>query len=135
MSGTAVVAYLLSQNAPLVAVVPAARIFAADELPMGTTLPAINVSNVSSSKRLTVSMADASKMHTERVQVTVHAKSGVSRATVVALVRAALPVSRGAVNGVKVDSILPDQEADLSQPEADIHEHALDFFVKWTAAN
>lgn len=133
MSGSAVVAYLLSQNAPLVALVPAARILASPELPMRTTLPAINVAEISSVPRLTVTMPSGARMHTERVQVMVHAKSRASLASILALVRTALPHTRGTVNSVKVDSILPDIESvDLSQPESGIYERSIDYFVKWT---
>lgn len=134
MSGPAVVAYLLSQNAPVVAAVPAARIFAAPELPMGTALPAISVWSVSRAERLTVGMSESSRFQVERVQVMVHAKTEPSKDSILALVRAALPVSRGTVNGVKVDSILPDLVGpDLSQPDAGIYEQSRDFMVKWSS--
>lgn len=134
MSGPAVVAYLLSQSAPLTAAVPAARILAAPELPPKTALPAINVVGISSVPRVPVAAGAAGRLFTERVQVMVHAKSGASLASILALVLAALPVSRGTVNGVKVDAVLPDIEGvDLSQPEAGIFEKSWDFTVRWRA--
>jgi hypothetical protein len=88
MSGPAVVAYLLSQSAGLTALVPSARIIASPDLPQRTTLPAINVWSVSRMERLTLGMSEASRFQTERVQVTVHAKTEASKDAILALVRA-----------------------------------------------
>lgn len=135
MSGSAVVAYILSQADSVTDLVPGARILAAPELPMRFPLPAINVWHISGSARLTVAMAARSKLITQRVQVMVHAGSEAAKDAIVALLEQALPVSRGQVNGVSVDSILPDLVGpDLSQPEASIYQQSQDFIVKWTTA-
>jgi len=108
MSGVAIVRYLLSQNANLIAEVPAAKI-QAGVIPLNTVLPAISVMQVSGVPRNTVAMTSgATVLVTDRVQVTVMASNYPSQKSILALVRAALPVSDGTVNGFAVDSILPD---------------------------
>lgn len=133
MSGAAAVNYLLSNSANLIAAVPAARILTAATLPLGTSLPAITISSISDSERLDVAMPNSTKkFRTERVQVLVHAADSAQLASILALVRHALPNTRGTVNGVALDSILPELVGpDLSQPEASIYERARDFIVKW----
>lgn len=135
MSGAAAVWFLLKSDAPIGGI-PEARI-KSGELPIKTELPAIAVTHVSSVPRLTVP-ANETVLHTDRVQVSWLFKSfetggagypGVRAMD--ALIRAALPNTKGSVNGVNVDSILPDQAGpDLS--EGDILQGSRDFIVKWT---
>ena len=96
-----VVRTLLAAHAPLLAVVPGARIFAG-VIPQGTAAPAIAVTHVSTGRPQMVGAA--SGLAVSRVQVTVMAASYDSQKAVLALVRAALPRSRGSVNGVAVDN-------------------------------
>ena len=78
-------------------------------------------------------VAGASGMVRERVQVTVIAGTYPSQKAVLALVRAALPRSRGTVNGCAVDSILPDVEGpDFSDPDAGLYIGSLDYVVTYT---
>ena len=131
MSGVAIVRYLLSVNAPLIAVVPATRI-AAGVLPLNTELPAIGVKEVDALQYLTVSMSSANRHMAGRVQVTVLAKTYPSKKQILALIRDALPISRGTVNGISCDSILPDLVGpDLDDPESIIFEQSQDFMVRW----
>lgn len=141
MSGVAVIRFLLANNAPVVAVVPAARIMAG-ELPINTTLPAISIMQVSGVPRLTHAMSETPRIHTDRVQVTVAFKSpsatpagqgypGVK--SLLKLVLAACPNQHGTVGTVTdVDSILPDVEGpDLQDDETGLFTQSRDFIVKY----
>jgi hypothetical protein len=99
--------FMLAQNAALTAVVPDqdGRI-AIGRLKEGTLLPALVVSHISTVRRSTIK-AEAIQFCTSRVQVTVHAKSYPEQDGLQKLVRAALPPTRGAVNGVDLDDIQP----------------------------
>lgn len=143
MSGVAVIRYLLANAAAVTAVVPATRIMAGD-LPLNTAMPAIGVTQISSVPRNTVKMNEAKVQHTDRVQVSVLVKGpqgtpaglgypGVR--TLLQLVLAACPHTRGAVNGIDVDSILPDIEGpDLSDDERALNSASRDFIVRWNSA-
>lgn len=135
MSGSIAVRHLLANSGGLIAVVPAARIVVAASLPATTALPAINVSQISSVEQWTVAMTETKKLRTDRVQVMVHASTPASLRQILNLVRSALPDTKGTVNSIKLDSILPDFEGpDLSQPDAGIYEQSRDFIVKWVAS-
>lgn len=139
MSGVAAIRYLLANSVPLTAVVPAARI-KAGELPLKTVLPAISVTQISSVPRLTVAMTETSRLHTERVQVTVMVKntdgepagSGYpSLRSILRLVLAACPNTCGTVNGVHLDSVLPAEEGpDIPDMEMSFITGSRDFIVK-----
>lgn len=131
MSGVAVVRYLLANAAGVTALVPATRIMAGT-LPLNTALPALAVAQVSGVHRLTLGMVETGMLRTERVQVTVLAKTYASQKAVLAAVLAACPNQRGTVNGVALDSVLPDGEGpDLFDADATICEQSIDFIVKW----
>lgn len=131
MSSPAIVRYILANAAAVTAVVPAARIFVGN-IPIGATLPAIGVRFVSGVERTTVSMAEASRFRTDRVQVTVHAKTYATKASILELIRTALSPKTGAFNGFDVDSITPDGEGpDFDDEEAVIYERSRDFLVSW----
>lgn len=131
MSGVAVITYLLANDAPLVAQVDAAKIIAGD-VPLETVLPAIGVTQLSGFERLTVSMREAKTMHTERVQVTVQAKTYSAKKAILRLARAACANRNGSVNGVDLDSILPDVEGpDMDDAQSAIYTQSQDFIVKY----
>lgn len=131
MSAVKVVWYLLSTNATLTATVPVARI-QSGPLPLNTTLPAISIEEVSALDRRTVSMLTSDVLISSRVQVMVHAKTYPQKKGILELVRKALPNTSGTVNGVDVDSILPDATSpDLDDIAAGIYEQAKDFFVRY----
>jgi hypothetical protein len=131
MSGVAVIFYLLSHDAPVLAAVPAANTMAGD-LPLNTALPAIGIKQISGFERLTVSMNGAKKMQTERVQVTVQTKTYPEKKALLALVRTACANRNGTVNGVDLDSILPDTEGpDLDDAATGIYTQSRDFIVKY----
>lgn len=138
MSGVAVIRYLLANNAPMIAVVPPARI-QAGTLPLDTARPAISVVSVSSVRRNTVHMAEPTTVVTERVQVSMLVNESTqggngypALVTGMRLIRQACPNQNGTVNGVALDSILPDTEGpDLAPDEAAIISRSQDFIVRW----
>lgn len=128
MSDVKVVRYLLANSAALVAAVPAAKI-QPGVIPQGTVLPAIAISHVSTVRRKTVEKS-ATEYCTSRVQVTVQAKSYPQQKEILALVRAALPRTRGTVHGVEVDDILHDIDGpDFNDPDTEIYMGSTDFIV------
>jgi hypothetical protein len=143
MSGVRAIWHLLKTNAPLIAEVPAARIMAG-ELPLNTVMPAIQVTEVSSVPRLTLAMTEPNRMHTDRVQVTVLVKAPEGEPAgegyphvreILALVLAACPNQSGTVNGVTLDSIIPDIEGpDLADVAAALYSGSRDFMVKWKSS-
>ena len=137
MSGVAVVRYLQANDAGVIAVVPAARIFAGviPEGTAGTALPALGTSTIDSVERRTVSMAGTTKLRTERVQTDILAATYAQKKSLVELVRAACANRHGTVNGIDVDSILPAGEGpDDDDPAAVIYSCSIDFLVRWRSS-
>ena len=142
MSGVSVIRYLLANAAAITNVVPATRIMAGD-LPLNTVMPAIAVTEISSVPHNTIRINESPKLHTERVQVSVMFKgpqgspAGTGLPGVKALLKlvlAACPSQRGTVNGVAVDSIVPDTEGpDLSDDATALYSQSRDFIVKYLA--
>lgn len=148
MSGVIVIRHLLATNAALIAALGAgppaasARIMAGD-LPLNVVLPAISIAQVSSMPRNTVKMNEKSVQHTDRVQVSVLVKAtqasppgsgypGVR--ALLKLVLAACPHTHGIVNGIEVDSILPDIEGpDLSDDTVAFYSGSRDFIVRYNS--
>jgi hypothetical protein len=108
VSDVHVTRYLLANNAGVTAVVPADRIMAGI-LPQGIALPALAVTHVSTLRKNYVAET-AVDWCTSRVQVTGMASTYPALKALMALVRAALPRSRGNVDGVAVDAIVSDLE-------------------------
>lgn len=141
MSGVAVLRYLLANNAPLTAVVPAASIMAGT-VAQSVKPPAISVSHISSTRRNTVSMGEAKTLVTERVQVTYHVHQSEREGadypgltTGMRLIRQACPNQHGTINGIETTAILPDIEGpDLEAPEEGIIARSQDFLTLWLEA-
>ena len=143
MSGVIVIRYLLKQSSAVTAVIPAANIMAG-VLPLGTVLPGISLSQITSLPFNFIKTNEANKMHTDRVQVSVILKTeqgspqgkgwpGVKAA--LKLILAACPSQRGTVNGIAVDSIVPDIEIIHDEDPVDnTIEGSRDFIVKWIGA-
>jgi hypothetical protein len=130
MSGVAALRHLLSHHTPLTAVVPAVNIVSG-VIPQKSPIPAISLMKVSSTERLTVAMVGA-RFNSERVQVTVLARTYAQRDDIITLVRDACPLSRGTINGVDVDSVLPAGEGpDDDDTQLTIFEGSIDFIVRW----
>lgn len=142
MSGVAVIRHLLANNAAVIAVVPAARIKVGD-LPLNTVLPAIAVEQVDSVPHNHIRINESPKLNIDRVQVSVLFKGpdgtppGTGYPGVRALLRLVLlacPSSRGVINTISVDSIVPDAEGpDLQDVPASLYSGSRDFFVRWWA--
>lgn len=129
MSDVKAVRYLLAQNATLAAQVPAARIIGG-VLPQGIALPAISVMHVSTVRPSFV--AASAGMSIARVQVTIFAATYATQKSIMALIRAALPRSRGSVNGVAVESIIPDTEGPDATDDAGLYIGSIDYRVTYT---
>ncbi len=131
MSSPAITRYILASAAAVTAQVPAARIFVGD-IPLQAELPAIGIKFISGDERKTVSMAEASRFRSDRVQVTVYAKTYASKMAILELVRTALSPRSGTFNGFDVDSITPAGEGpDFDDVAAVVYERSRDFLVCW----
>lgn len=129
MSDVKAVRYLLANSATLIAQVPAARIIGG-VLPQGMALPAISVMHVSTVRPSFV--AASAGMSIARVQVTIFAATYATQKSIMALIRAALPRSRGSVNGVAVESIIPDTEGPDATDDAGLYIGSIDYRVTYT---
>lgn len=131
MSGVGIVRTLLVANAGLIAVVPAAKIMAG-ALPLKTAVPAISITLVSGVPYKTMKMATSGNLWTDRVQVTVEAGTYPQQKSVLALVRAALPSTRGTVGSFTCDSISMDLEGpDMFDAAENIYVGSQDFIVRY----
>lgn len=132
MSGTAIIRSLLAANSPLIAVIPAARIFAG-AIPLNTPLPAIAVTQVSGVQRNILGMNATKYQVTDRVQVTVLGTSYALQKSYMTLIRAALPNTKGTVNSFVTDSIIQDVEGpDFYDAATGIYQQSQDWHVKFS---
>jgi hypothetical protein len=123
------VRYLLANNVTLTATVPATRIMAGP-LPQSIALPVISILQVSRVPITEMLTEESVRLWRGRVQVTVFANSYTDMRSVLALVRGALPRSRGTVNGVKVESVLLDNEGpDMADEDSGIFLGSVDVTV------
>lgn len=138
MSGVTVIVALLKASAGVTAIVNASRIMAG-ELPLKTTLPAIGVSEISSVPLNMIRVNQPTKMHIDRVQVSVSCAEGVGTGkgytavdTILKAALAACPTQRGTVNGVVLDSIVPDIKVRNPYDDIDlVHSGSRDLIVRW----
>lgn len=93
-------------------------------------LPAISVMHVSTVRPSFV--AASAGMSIARVQVTIFAATYATQKSIMALIRAALPRSRGSVNGVAVESIIPDIEGPDATDDAGLYIGSIDYRVTYT---
>jgi hypothetical protein len=129
VSGVAIIRHLLANSAGLIAVVPAARIMAG-VLPLDTALPAISVTQISGQQYNNLAMASASYLVRQRVQVTILASAYPLVKSILALARAALPQTRGTVNGFASEAVIPDIEGpDLYDEQLLTHICSVDYMV------
>jgi len=128
MSGAAIVTTLLSANSNLTAVVSASNILSG--YVSGNPLPAISVTKVTGQQENTLKMGESSYLVSQRVQVTVFASTEGSAKSIMALVRAALPYTRGTVGSFACQSILPDSEGpDFYDPSSKLAQQSQDYIV------
>jgi hypothetical protein len=104
MSDVKVICHLLTNNAPLNTVVPAAKIYSG-VIPLGTAAPAIGISHISTIRTHLIA-ASGTELCRSRVQVTVMAANYPNQKAILKLVRSALPNVSGAISSVDVDSLL-----------------------------
>lgn len=131
MSGVAIVRYKLANASAVTDVVPATRV-QAGVLPEGTAFPLISIAQVSSVPLNQVSKT--SGLRVDRVQITVEATSYVRVREILALVRAALPYTRGTVNNIACDSIVPSVEGpDGFDNNLMSYFQSQDYIVTWSA--
>lgn len=131
MSGVIIIWSLLSTNAGLLAVVPAAKIMAG-VIPINTVLPAISIAQISGVTRNTIGMNEAKVLATDRVQITVMSKTYPQQKQILDLVRAACPNTRGIVNGISCDCILSDVVGpDIYDDTSIIYLQSVDLMVKY----
>lgn len=133
MNGVIAVRSLLVADTGVTALVPIARI-AAGMLPQGTDLPAISLMSVSSVDR-NVPAPGAKRRVTERVQVTVLARTYPEVKAIIAAVRQAVADQMPTIDGlfdvtVHTDSAGPD----FLDEETGIHMQTQDFRVSFNEA-
>jgi len=127
MSAVTIMRALLLGHAPLVALVPPARIVAGD-VPDGD-LPAIGIREISGIERDTVARAGSSLI-TSRVQVTVYAASYPQQKAILKAAKLGAGVFTGQVAGYAVRSVLRDMIGpDLGNPAIPTFEQSRDFKV------
>ena len=133
MNGVIAVRTLLVTDTGMTALVPPARI-AAGMLPQGTDLPAISLMSVSSGDR-NIPAPGPKRRVTERVQVTVLARTYPEAKTLIAAIRAAAADQMPTIDGlfdvtVHTDSAGPD----FLDEETGIHMQTQDLRVSFNEA-
>lgn len=132
MSGVAIVWDLLKADSDLLAVVDGGNI-RSGFMPQGTSLPAIVITQVSGTERLSVTMSESPRLVTERVQVDILAATYPQQKQIRALVRSALPLSKGTVGSYYCDGVLPDFEGpDIYSTDPKIFQQSMDFIVRFS---
>lgn len=135
MSGVNIVRKLLSEHAPLLALVPAKAI-RAGALPQAQTLPAVSVHRVSGYQFRTVANRGPSKQIRERVQVTVLAGTYEAAERMLKAAQLGRGMYTGQVFDYYVNSIVLEGIGPyIPSGDDKIHEQSLDFMVTFTEAN
>ena len=133
MNGVIAVRSLLVADTGVTALVPNARI-AAGMLPQGTDLPAISLMSVSSVDR-NISAPGPKRRVTERVQVTVLARTYPEVKAIIAAVRNAAADRMPAINGLADVTVHTDSAGpDFLDEETGIHMQTQDFRVSFNEA-
>lgn len=135
MSAIKVIRALLAAHAPVLALVPAARIVAGT-VPQGTPLPAIGLTEISRVELPTVSLGQRAVQVTARVQVTVHASAYPEQKAVLQAARLGPGAHTGIVAGVAVRSVMRDVVGpDMTDDEAGVYQQSRDFKVVFVEEN
>jgi hypothetical protein len=130
MSGVEALGEVMTADAPLLAVVPAARMRGGD-LPQGITLPAIVAVSVSGVDRSVIT-ASGKRRVTERVSATVLANNYEELKAIIRLVRTACADKRGDFGGVTDVSITTDVRGpDMRSDDNSIWFQSQDFSVSF----
>lgn len=130
MSGAAIINYVLSQNAPLTAVVSGTKIIAG-MVPLNVELPAISIRQISGAERESIKRT-GTRTVTDRVQVAALASTYAQQKQIIELIRNAVTSSRTTTNTFQVDSISHDIDGpDLYSEEPVTFEQSIDFIVRF----
>ena len=132
MSGTAIIAELLLTDAGFVAAVSAGNM-KEDRLPDGVTLPGVLLRTVSGGDRQTLTRG-AFVRSTERIAVTVRAKSVRERKLLIGLIRAACADRTGDLAGCFRVSVLTAGLGPSLPGPGDSYEQTQDFRVNFDAS-
>lgn len=135
MSAVKVIRALLVAHAPVLALVPPARIVAGTVL-QGTALPAIGLTEISRVELPTVSRGQRAVQVTARVQVTVHASTYPDQKAVLQATKLGPGTHTGTVAGVAVRTVMRDVVGpDMTDDAADIYQQSRDFKVVYVEEN
>lgn len=135
MSAIKVIRALLVAHAPVLALVPAARIVAGT-VPQGMPLPAIGLTEISRVELPTVSLGQRAVQVTARVQVTVHASTYPDQKAVLQAAKLGPGVHTGTVASVEVRSVMRDVVGpDMKDDDAEIYQQSRDFKVVYVETN
>lgn len=131
--GVAVIWAMLTADAAVTALVPVTRI-AAGVAPVGTQLPAIAITSVSSTDRNILSPGEQRHV-TERVQVTVMAANYPSQKAVLRAVKRAAADTMPSVTGLSDITVHTDGAGpDFMSDEAAIYQGSQDFIIRFNEA-
>jgi len=126
---TRIIVALLTADAALLALIPAARMFQGF-IPQNATLPALAYTNISDNDRQTIAGDEPTVIETGRVQVTVAAKDYPAKERLIGAVRQACSGKRGTIAGMHVNNVRSDGIGpDLDNEEAGIYGRTIDFMV------
>jgi hypothetical protein len=126
---------LLVANAPVLALVPAVSIVAG-ELPQGTVLPAIGISEVSTVPIARMDAYAAYELVEARVQVTLIATTAPSRELIRNAVRKACNYQRGSIAGATVVSVRRiGNGPDFNDPDTGFYMQTVDYSVIYQETN
>lgn len=136
MSATAIMYDLLTKHAPLLALVPKAKIFVG-AIPQETALPAIGITLVSSfPKGRTTRRATSAETMEARVQVTVLTKSYPQLKKIILAAKLGGGVYTGVIAGYYTNSVIPwGENPELLPGDDGIYEQSRDFMVTFAEAN
>ena len=131
MNAQAVTYALLSADAGVTAIVPAARIYAS-MLDEGVALPAVVIMLISTMDQSTIDPTSPFQLRRSRVQVNALAQDYAQAQALGRAVNAAMAFERGTIAGVTVTSVVRDwTHADDFDPELHAHLVAADFLIVW----
>lgn len=135
MNAVVVIRNLLVNHAPLIALVPSAKIIVG-VVPQATILPAIGITEISRAELQTVSHGQATVLVTARVQVTALAKDYPTCKALLLAAKLGPGAHTGVIAGVTVRSVTRESVGpDFSDPELPLYEQSRDFIVKYIETN
>jgi len=135
MSAVKVIRALLLADAALLALLPAARVVAG-VLPQGTLLPAVAITEVSTTETGRIDAQASTTLAEGLVQVTVVAASYPAQKQLLDAVRRACNYERGSIAGIPVVSVRRSANGpDFNDPESGFYMQSVDFRVTYHEAN